>query len=331
MATPISWAHEVIKCNLCDKATQQFCNNCQVSLCVNCINKHVDNFNSLTHEIVPFKNRKNQIVFPECDFQSEQRCEAHCQKCDVSECMEGVIDSHNGPKLKYIPKIFLEKRKEIEKEIHEFESYIFPMIKKIKLFKPTAIFEEMEQQIKEHRKSWHVEVDTIFDRLGTLIKSMKENHMSVLKLHQSKLINLPPDLMQTIQRNKEILKSNKVSDITNYKSKLTEYRNIHTDIDQAIPSLKTNTTQGRELIIKLGEYKVTLTQTKLSHLIEVCLDKSRVIATIPAGFQPLWRVACLAEDKGWVSGEDTIRRCVDIYGSIYDTVTMYYQMSMLVR
>ncbi|XP_061186765.1 uncharacterized protein LOC133194880 [Saccostrea echinata] len=262
---------------------------------------------SLTHEIVPFKNKKKQLVFPEREFRSDQRSEAHCQECEVPVCMECVIDSHNGHKLKYIPN----PRKDIEKEIHEFESFITLMFK-IKLSKPTAIFEEIANEIQDHIKSWHVEVDTIFDRRESSV---------CLKLHQTKLIKLTPDLIEKIQRNKEILKSNKVSDITNYKSKLTEYRNIHADIDQTIPSLKINSTHGKELIIKLGEYKVTLTQTTLSRLIELSLDKPRVIATIPTGFQTLWKVPCMVPGKAWVSGEDTIRRYVDIHGSFYDTVS----------
>ena len=81
MATSTSWSQDVITCDLCDKAAQQFCNSCQVSfcetciqfcnscqvnLCETCIKKHRDEFKSLPHDIVPFLDRKIQVVFPEC-------------------------------------------------------------------------------------------------------------------------------------------------------------------------------------------------------------------------------------------------------------------------
>nr|XP_022307787.1 tripartite motif-containing protein 2-like [Crassostrea virginica] len=70
MATLTSWAQDVITCDLCDKAAQQFCNSCQVSLCESCIKKHRDELKSLPHDIVPFLDRKIKVVFPECQKHS---------------------------------------------------------------------------------------------------------------------------------------------------------------------------------------------------------------------------------------------------------------------
>nr|XP_022307783.1 uncharacterized protein LOC111113784 [Crassostrea virginica] len=77
MATSTSWAQDVLTCDLCDKAAQQFCNSCQVSLCESCVKKHRDELWSLPHDIVPFLDRKIQIVFPECQEHSGQRCEVN--------------------------------------------------------------------------------------------------------------------------------------------------------------------------------------------------------------------------------------------------------------
>ncbi|XP_061186772.1 uncharacterized protein LOC133194888 [Saccostrea echinata] len=135
-------------------------------------------------------------------------------------------------------------------------------------------------------------------------------------------------MIQTIKQNKEILKSNKVDEVTNYKSILMEYRKICADNDLSVLVLQTNTEKGRELSIELGEYKATMTQTSLSNLTEDVtylsmrdlLKKARVIATIPTGVKPLFRVACVGSDKAWVSGEDTTIRCVNIHGSVQENV-----------
>ncbi|XP_078330467.1 uncharacterized protein LOC144624507 [Crassostrea virginica] len=73
MAKSTSWGQDVITCDLCNKPTQQFCNSCQVSLCDTCVKKHRDEFKSLLHDIVPFLDRKIQIVFHECQEHCGQR------------------------------------------------------------------------------------------------------------------------------------------------------------------------------------------------------------------------------------------------------------------
>ncbi|XP_061186342.1 uncharacterized protein LOC133194395 [Saccostrea echinata] len=332
MATSISLAQEVITCDLCDTPTQQFCNNCQVSLCVS---KHVDKHQALAHDIVPFKNRKTEHIFPECEFHPDHRCEGHCQQCDVTVCMKCVITSHNGHIVGDIPKNFNDKKKDIQRENHEIESNIIPryMKKNENIEKDKELvmkkFDEVEKEIERHRKSWHQEVDSIFNKLRSLLKSMRDDHLTVLKSHQTKLKNLIPDMMKTVQENKEILKSNKVAKVTNFTSKLMGYRNIGLDIYLSVPALQTNTVQGRELSIELGEYKATLTQTSLSNQTEEVsyistrelLDKARVITTFPTSAKPLYRLACLGSDKAWVSGENNTVNCLDINGSVQETVS----------
>ncbi|XP_056001467.1 uncharacterized protein LOC130046503 [Ostrea edulis] len=331
MANP--QAQEVITCDLCVKPTQQFCNNCQLSLCVDCVSKHVDKLKYQPHDIVHFKDRK--MDFPECEFHTNQRCEAHCQQCDVPVCLKCMLGPHNGHKVKDMPEIFNDKKKKLEKETKEIEFTIIPQYKKkneeteSKLSIIMAKLDELDKEKENHRKFWHQEVDTIFNHLGSLLKSIKENLLAALNSHQSKIKILIPDMTQTVQQNKEILKSNNVSAVTNYKSKLQEYRNMPTYIDVKLPSLKTNTVQGRELSLELGEYKASLTQTTLSSLTEEVsylslqklLEQAKSITTIPTGVIPLGPVACVGVDEAWVSGGDKTIRRVDIHGSVRDTVT----------
>ncbi|XP_048740315.2 uncharacterized protein LOC125654398 [Ostrea edulis] len=333
MATPTTQVQEIITCDLCTKPTRKFCNNCQVTLCAECINKHVEKLDSLPHDIVPFKDRK--VAFPECEFHTNQRCEAHCQQCDVPVCLKCIFGSHYGHKFKDMPESFNGKKKELEKETKEIESTIIPQYKKkneeteSKLSVIMAEFDEMENEREEHRKFWHQEVDTIFNTLGSLMESMRENHLAALKSHQSKINNCIPDMIQTVQQNKMIMKSRKVSDVTNYKSKVEEYRNMPTDIDIKLPSLKIDSVQGRELSLELEEYKASLTQTTLSSLTEEVsylslqklLEQAKSITTIPTGVNPLYNVVCVGVDEVWVSGKDKTIRRVDIHGSVQDTFT----------
>ena len=94
MATSDTWAQNVVLCDLCDKSTHQFCNSCQVSLCETCLKQHREDFQSLIHDIVPFLDRKIQLVCPECQHHPGQRCEANCLQCSEPVCFRCVI---SGP------------------------------------------------------------------------------------------------------------------------------------------------------------------------------------------------------------------------------------------
>lgn len=96
MADSKLWAQEVIICDLCDKPTQQFCNSCQINLCVECVHKHVDKLQPLSHEIVCSKNRNTQCVLPKCKIHPGRRCEVQCQQCQIPICVRCCIGTHKN-------------------------------------------------------------------------------------------------------------------------------------------------------------------------------------------------------------------------------------------
>jgi hypothetical protein len=192
-----------------------------------------------------------------------------------------------------------------------------------------AEFDEMEREKERHRKLWHREVDTIFNKAGSLMKSMKENILAALNVHQSKMRQQIPNMSRTVQLNKDILKSNNVSAATSHQSKLKEYRCMPADVDVKLPSLKTSVVQGEKLRLELEGYKASLTQTTLSGMTEKVfhlslqwfLDQAKSIATIPTGVNLLYSVACVGVNEAWVRGNDKTIRRVDVHGSERDTVT----------
>ncbi|XP_062599764.1 tripartite motif-containing protein 2-like [Saccostrea cucullata] len=334
MATATSQAQELITCDLCVKPVQQFCNSCQVGLCEDCINKHVKSLKSMKHDIVPFTKRTVQLVFPQCTSHSHQRCEAHCQQCDVPVCIKCLTGQHRGHMSEDMADIIIKIKQKIKRETEQIEVIIPQHRKKDreaenKISNSMAHFVQLEKQAKNQRKHWHLEVDSIFNKMESLIQSLRDRHITTLKSCQSKLRSQNSTMTKTVQENKEILKSNKVSDVNNYQSKLKEYRNIPQIPDLPLPSLQTNTVQGRELSIELGEYKATLTQKSLSSLtdevsflsVKKLLEEAKVIANIPTNVKNLGRVAYVGSDTAWISGEDKMITYVDIHGAVQDTVT----------
>ncbi|XP_062592606.1 uncharacterized protein LOC134254055 [Saccostrea cucullata] len=339
MATPITWAQEVITCDICNNAAYQFCNSCQVNLCGNCINKHVDAHKLLPHDIVPFTKRNVKEVSQQCELHPGQKCEACCQQCDVVVCMKCVITSHKTHSIEEIPadyydnieKILLESE-ELQKQL-DFEKRQSAADKSNTcIAKTTAKFEEIERELEGHQICWHQEVDKIFEKHQNSIKSMKDKAIKSLteKNHESRSIT--ESMIQTIKENKEILRSKPVSKVVNYKSKLQEYKPTPEGINVTIPSLKVKKDRGKELSIELGEFKATLTQTLLLGIIKdvpvlsasELLGKGRVIADIQhlPKCEYFHTIACAGSDEAWIEvGCELILR-LDIRGSVKESISI---------
>ncbi|XP_062599029.1 NF-kappa-B essential modulator-like [Saccostrea cucullata] len=147
MAFPVNRAQDLVTCDLCNNPTQQFCNNCQVNLCVSCISKHVNILKSIKHEIVPFKNKKTNAVFLECKRHCHQRCVASCQQCNVPVCIKCVISAHELHNLHEMPQICNDKRTQNEKEMRA----------KIVWYKEQRndLIEQLDKLKREKDEQWH--------------------------------------------------------------------------------------------------------------------------------------------------------------------------------
>ncbi|XP_061178855.1 E3 ubiquitin-protein ligase TRIM71-like [Saccostrea echinata] len=331
-----SKGQEVISCDLCSHPTHQhFCNDCQTSLCTDCVSEHVDKLKSQTHDIVPFKDRKQELIFTPCPFHQGQRCEAHCKQCDVNVCIKCILGNHASHPVLEMAEAIKKKKDEIEQETHEIQSVIIPKFRKEKEKSKSNILEsearcaELRKEVEIHRKLWHQEVDEVFDKMISKIKFMTDKHITALKIHQSKLRSMLPNMFQTIEKNREILKNYSASALTDHKSRLHEFQDIPSVIDITIHELNTITNKGTELSIELGDFRASLTQMTLTGptddvstgSLKALSEKATVVANIPTKLKNLRSLECVGADEAWVSGEDKTVRCFDIHGSERDAVT----------
>jgi hypothetical protein len=172
-------------------------------------------------------------------------------------------------------------------------------------------------------------LDTIFNKVISVLKSLKENHLTSLTSHRAKANNRILELNQTVQQNKEILKSNNVEKVINYGSNIQRYRGMPPDVTIKLPSLKTNVIQERELSLELEDFRVTLEQMPFSTLssdisetsTRELLDKAREIVILPTKFKPLYHIACMGVDDVWTGGQNKTIKRLDGAGSVLDTVT----------
>ena len=244
MATSTSWAQDVITCDLCDKAAQQFCNSCQVSLCESCVKKHRDEVKSLPHDIVPFLDRKIQVVFPACKEHTGQRCEVNCKKCNKPVCVKCIgLGSHKGHAVEELTKTYEIELRKIKSDTEEIKAKLIPKYQNEdveignRISKSLSKFDDLGNESKTLRKLWHQEVDDIFDKIDCLNQSLTEENLNVLQEHHNKIRRLITEMNTNVKQNETLFNSNIFSELNEYKSKLKEYYDFHENVDLELPSL----------------------------------------------------------------------------------------------
>lgn len=133
-----------------------------------------------------------------------------------------------------------------------------------------------------------------------------------------------------VHENRELLVSNNVSEIYNYRSRLTDLSSVPLIPELREPSLKTKSVQGTERKIEFGNFINSLTMTSLLSIqdefyLSNILNEPRVIAVISTQIdrRDLYRVACVGSDRAWVCGQDKTITLVDLEGSVRDTVIKF--------
>jgi DNA-binding beta-propeller fold protein YncE len=127
-----------------------------------------------------------------------------------------------------------------------------------------------------------------------------------------------------------ILQSNKVLDVTNYKSKISDYINIPSGDQTDAQELKTNVRLDHLVRISFGDFEAALMQVKTSllstafpHLSKrIVMNPVLIFGSTATAVMPLFRIAITGTNEIWASGvRDKIILHYDIKGIKVDTVT----------
>ncbi|XP_078330165.1 uncharacterized protein LOC111116726 isoform X3 [Crassostrea virginica] len=338
MATSKSWAQDVITCDLCDKAAQQFCNSCQVCLCETCVKKHRDEFKSLMHEIVPFLERKIQVMFPECREHSGQRCEVNCKNCNTPVCVKCIgLGPHKGHDVEELTETHENKVRKIKSETEEIKANFIPKYLRENhkigntLSETKSKIEDLGKETKKLRKLWHQEVDNIFDKIDSLSLCLGEVNLNALQGYHNKIRKLISEINNTVQLNEKLINSNNLFEVDKYQSKLKEYQDFPEHVDLKFPFLDSGIDKGKELSIEIRGFRATLKHmsqpslstdvSRLTTIIGKLMDIVTVIATIPITYSGLLGVVCVGEAGAWIYGDYKNITRIDMHGTVKDKFT----------
>lgn len=178
-----------------------FCNSCQINLCVECIHKHIDKLQSLSHDIVHLKNRKIELMLPKCNFHPGKICEVHCQQCQIPICIRCCIDAHKNHDAVELAEFDKIRKQEIKSETDEIEARIIPQNNNTdadlqdKLTKTTTEYARLVNEKDRHREIWHKQVNKIFVVLDFLIQDAKHRNVEGLNAYRTKIKNLTQDMI----------------------------------------------------------------------------------------------------------------------------------------
>lgn len=162
MAITSTLAQDAIGCVLCDMPSQQFCNNCQINLCVDCISNHVDSFKSVSHDIVLLKNRKTQLKYHECKFHYGQLCEANCQSCHTPVCMECLLaDLHRDHNVVKLIKIVEEKSMKSTRKLKKLKQRLSLNIRQPTLLLKIKYSKLHQNMLKQKAKTRSLDISGI--------------------------------------------------------------------------------------------------------------------------------------------------------------------------
>lgn len=228
--------------------------------------------------------------------------------------------------------VFSEKdpRYKILEDTDEIELFVIPRYMEEEqevqelIVTTTETYDQLVNENEASRRDWHQEVDEIFNRFNMDINASREEHLTTLRTHQYLLKSLIRGMLKTIKKNRQILNSNRLTDIARYRSKVKEYNDMPNKCQIKIPTLVTKTIKGKELRAEYGQLRSSLTQTYVEQKAVAkasLLDQHAVIsASIPTGLKNLCKVACVGTHEAWVNGTDQVLTCVDIFGAVQGTV-----------
>ncbi|XP_062598478.1 tripartite motif-containing protein 2-like [Saccostrea cucullata] len=337
----IASAQVLIKCHLCPNKVELFCTSCDINLCATCVGKHMLDVQLLKHDVIKYSLKFATFPMPFCQTHVEQKCDFHCQECDVSVCSKCIsTKTHSQHKITDITKIFRIKEDIISNELFILEEQIIPecdrIISQIKrdILDLPKINKNLKSEISEQGQELHRALDKVINKRLVEIDENEKNDMSKLNNILSDFQDHLDAVYKAMKNNKELLCSRQ-GDVLNYKANVDKFmklpslpavtsatfnrvniteHNINSIVGQIIlPSILY--IEKFAFVSKLKEEPFVLH----SYTKEL-LDMPVITAHVNTEYSQPFRISCLGNDQAWISGSSNVITRLDSKGSTLDNV-----------
>nr|XP_034305086.1 uncharacterized protein LOC105335752 [Crassostrea gigas]XP_034305087.1 uncharacterized protein LOC105335752 [Crassostrea gigas] len=333
---PRSTAQDVHRCDLCETAiVHSYCDFCHVNLCKPCVVDHISD-GYLKHAIVPFMERRSTLVYSKCKTHLHKNCEFQCEDCNnifvCSSCT--ASKQHKGHNFVEVTEVYKTKKEVIKKDIKKLENHISPSYEKITLELEQTLanldvgYEKLTTTMSKQGEQWHREIDAIINKMKTEISEIKVQHREILQTHLNEIKQIQSVIKQSLLAIREIEKSTEVSPTIEYSSKIREFSKLPPKVQVSMPTFIPKPIDREKLYSLFGQFTslYTATEENVSLLnqpktsVRELQDEPEIVTTIQTGHEYLRSVTCVNEDRIWTSGETNNIKCLNINGSLLQTI-----------
>ncbi|XP_061196006.1 uncharacterized protein LOC133204288 [Saccostrea echinata] len=338
-------AQDVLLCNLCNKdVLQSHCEACNISLCLNCVGKHLSD-PSKRHNVMPYSQRNQQqqhIIpnYPKCPKHSEKHCELYCESCDFPVCSTCLSSGyHRGHNLSDVLQKHSSKKESVKRDLEELQEIIRPEFQKV-ASDITAVkanlekhYEGLTTAVMKQGEDYYREIEIIVNKRKSEIEEIRAKNLKILSKEDDEIASNVLEIKQKILDLEKILSSNDVTLAFSYISRNAEFRNLlpKPNATYILPILsppKFNTEQLSNFFGSLSELSVTTddleytlkrTESHSSPPARPLLDKSQLITTLFTNFTNLSSISCFDGEEIWTF-ERNIMELYNLQGKLMESI-----------
>eukprot|EP00105_Crassostrea_gigas_P015822 XP_011432953.1 PREDICTED: tripartite motif-containing protein 2 [Crassostrea gigas] len=193
----------------CERNCQFYCNPCHQPMCEQCKDKHQKSPKTKNHDVVPYRERKQQIPVEKCSDHPTKDIDILCDECNVPLCSKcSTMPVHKGHSFTDLETIYTEKSAACRQEVQKIQTYFMPTAKdlqkeiKMDAAEIKAIMDSIRSSMRDEAKTLKKLVDEVtsdnIEQVNKMEVSLKEMLQSQDKTCQD-YISYLEDLVKQFQ------------------------------------------------------------------------------------------------------------------------------------
>lgn len=192
-------AQDVVRCSICKEVVAFLCGSCNINLCGQCVQTHLNKNKSLKHEILPYTSEsvKPKSEASDCKDHPGKSRHLYCQDCNVPICSLCLTANHKRHGAKELSEIFeiLGKTRSIVtddfKELHRFEREYSMIVedREMKIKKYTEQSNQEKSSLKTIGQIWHDIIDKAIETIEHELADMVNEDLQILRVEKDKVQN----------------------------------------------------------------------------------------------------------------------------------------------
>lgn len=161
-------AQHLLECGTedCGGNCQFYCNPCLRPICDQCRDKHLQNPETKNHEVVPYKQRRQQLPVEKCMVHSGEILDFHCKECDVPLCSKCLTKpSHQGHTFFDLSTLYADNCQTCLEKIDQIRQHLFPTSKHLQEETKTdaTVIKKMMNSLRSELKAEATNFKSIVD------------------------------------------------------------------------------------------------------------------------------------------------------------------------